>query len=64
MITGLATGTAVCVRALPLCKPLRIVRNQKEFVKMDEKPKELFNLLENMSEFNTSQLLKENIVSI
>lgn len=63
-ITGLATGTAVCLQALPLCKPIKIVPNPY----LEEQPAsistEVFRLVENLSVFNIKGNLKSKIVSI
>jgi len=62
-ITGIATGTALCLRALPLPAPLKIKVNArtKEWNKEDKK---FFGNLEGLSQFYIEQTLKSDIYLI
>ena len=64
-ITGIATGTAVCLRALPISKPLKIVPSLYLHQQGDrEASKETFKNIEVLSRFNIKHLMEQSIVSI
>ena len=68
-ILGTATGTGVCLRALPLSKPLKIVLNDKlQLAKMmqngSDNCKKVLVSIEKLSRVNTHRHLSENLLSI
>lgn len=74
-ITGLACGTAVCLQALPLAKPIKIVSspyleesNGQEADAFDQSAAQsntkVFEMIESLSRFNIKRTLDQAIVSI
>ena len=65
LITGITTGTAVCLRALPISKPIKIVPSPHLIQsKGQESQIETFRNIEKLSRFNIQYLMDQSIVSI
>lgn len=72
-ITGIATGTALCLRALPLPKPIKIVpyrhllselRNRNGDTDHPNATQNLFKLIGEFSQFNVRMAFEQDIISI
>ena len=57
IIAGVASGTAVCLRALPIPKPLKVNVKQKQNKKNSEKAEEHIQALQNFASFNIKHIL-------
>ena len=77
-ITGLATGTAVCLQALPLPKPVKILASAyleddsdvgefssfEQSDMMSSSNSKLFQVIESLSRYNIRRILEQPIVSL
>lgn len=63
IITGVASGTAVCLKALPIPSPLRIKKNM-QYIHESEQDKKFFENLEKLSGFYVQQGLQSECYSI
>jgi len=62
-IIGVATGTAMCLRALPLPLPLQIKKNPQLYHE-NEEDNQFFHNIEKLSLFYTDQSMKKDILVI